>query len=72
MHYRLTGRKNCLREPEDRVYLGENSRLRRDLSRIDIHLMNVETSMNHPNAWKVCGGDVYFWYGVWKAPLKYL
>ena len=36
---------------------GDNSRLCGDLSRLDKHIKSVETSLKHPKACKVCGGD---------------
>ena len=39
---------------------GQNSCLCGDLSRFDKHLKYVKTSLKHPKACQVCGGDAYF------------
>ena len=51
---------------------GENSRLCGDLSRLDKHLRSVKTSLKHPKACKVCGGDAYSTCGVCGVPLHYM
>ena len=38
---------------------GKNSCLCGDLSRLDRHRKSVETSLKHPKACRVCGGDAY-------------
>lgn len=43
---------------------GENSRLCGDLSRLDKHIRSAKTSLKHPKACKVCGGDAYSTYVV--------
>lgn len=51
---------------------GENSRLCGDLSRLDRHLKSVETSLKHPKACRVCGGDAYSICGICNVPLHFM
>ena len=51
---------------------GDNSRLCGNLSRLDKHIKSVETSLKHPKACKVCGGDAYSVCNVCGVPLHFI
>ena len=51
---------------------GDNSRLCGNLSRLDKHIKSVETSLKHPKACKVCGGDTYSDCNVCGVPLHFI
>lgn len=40
-----------------------------DLSRLHRHLKSFKTSLKHPKACKVCGGDTYSISGIYAVPL---
>jgi len=56
----------------DKSGRGQNSRLCGDLSRLDRHLKSVETSLKHPKACRVCGGDAYPICGLCGVPLHFM
>ena len=51
---------------------GENSRLFGDMPRLDQHIGSVKTSLKHPKACIVCGGDAYSTCSICGVPLHYI
>ena len=43
-----------------------------DLSRLDKHLKYVETSLKHPKACQICGGDAYVMCDIYGVPLHFI